>query len=255
MCDDCKKAQCWQCKQMRAAANMRRGMCRRCYKRWVEDGRDMSVLPPKSIKRTPRIPEKRTCVNCGRERRYGEGGHGLCHRCYIYRYNHGKDWTPDVSIRSRYEPAPLCVDCKQRKAYYTQPANLCMRCYLYRQRNNGKRRPRYKDADHCQNCGRQRDFSDSRSFTMGRCQACYQYQWQYGTPRPERLWQHGRYGYCDCGKPATHKTTVQVHRHQEEMPLCDACYAIEQQHQAWYGDGKPTGNLQQGKRLDLYGDD
>lgn len=49
--------------------------------------------------------------------------------------------------------------------------------------------------------------------------------------------------------------TIRIHGHLEEMPLCDACYAEYQRQVAWYGDGKPTGNLQQGKRLDLYGDD
>lgn len=122
---------------------------------------------------------------------------------------------------------------------------------MYMLRNNGKKRPRYLDAEACLHCGKPKN---GAPFVKGMCRPCYQYQRLFSKPRPKRLFE-SQHGWCECRQPATHTVTVQVHHHIEEMPLCDDCYAIEQMHTAWYGDGKTTGNLQQGKTAQLYGDD
>ena len=192
------------------------------------------------------------CENCGevvKELVFGR----LCKTCRRFELKNGR--LPNKKERQHkakgWKP---CKRCRQNQAY---SKGLCVACYDYKRRT-GKDRPKEYFTQECLNCGkplvRHGLGLEPTIHGRGMCQACYQYQWQYGTPRPERLWQHGRYGYCDCGKPATHKATVQVHRHQEEMPLCDECHTEYQRQVAWYGD-KPTGNLQQGKRIDLYGDD
>ena len=182
------------------------------------------------------------------------GGYGLCSRCYTYLLRNGSDWTPDVARRPAHVSPPVCEQCGCRPSRYTKPKHLCLRCYSY-WNNTGRHRPRWRDADKCANCAAPRQDGHGQ-FVKGRCKRCYSYWINHNRQeeRPERLWQRGKYGYCDCGKPATHKATVQVHRHQEEMPLCDECHAEYQRQVSWYGD-KPTGNLQHGKRLDLYGDD
>lgn len=160
---------------------------------------------------------------------------------------------PDVSERifkvKGWQP---CKNCKAHKVHIK---GRCKACHSY-WRRHGTERPRYMEADTCLNCEVPLDRSsdDTRNYGgLGLCSACYDYQLMYSIPRPERLWKRGKYGYCDCGQPATHKATVQVHRHLEEIPMCDECYAEYDRQVRWYGDGKPTGNLQQGKTL--YGDD
>ena len=180
------------------------------------------------------------------------GQYKLCSACYKF-YRRNNRMPLKAEMRSSRKPTvQACPNCKRRPVYRKTPHVLCEVCSDYYERN-GKMRPRYRDTDKCTNCSRPRPPGRS-PFVHGRCPTCDWYFKKYGRERPERLWQRGKYGYCDCGKPATHKATVQVHCHQEELPLCDECHAEYQRQVAWYGD-KPTGNLQQGKRLDLYGDD
>lgn len=219
---------------------MRRGLCRKCHTQWIRDGGDMSIVPPQYARKKARKEHLPDCIICGRPHRYGEGVDGRCHRCYMYRYKHGVDWTPAVGKRGKYDPAPMCKDCKMRKAYYTHPTYLCMRCFNYRRRNDGKRRPRYKDADCCLNCGKQRDFSNPKNFLKGRCHACYRYWMRRNctAERPESLWNKGEYGWCDCGKPATHSVQISIHKHTESMHLCDMCHAEYMRQVRWYGENR-----------------
>lgn len=237
MCESENRKACWKCGGDFSKKYLRRGMCRPCHKQWIANGGDMSVLPIGL-----REQGKLNCAVCGRERKRRRGDGNLCHRCYMYRHKHGKDWTPEVSIRGKYDPRPLCVDCKTRKAYYRKPMWLCERCFDYRKRN-GKRRPKYKDADHCLNCGRLRDFSNKRSFTRGRCHACYRY-WldrDRKVERPPKFWASAL-GMCDCGKPAKHNVKIAVHNHLEDMPLCDECNAEYMQQVKLYGVDRQTKN-------------
>ena len=90
--------------------------------------------------------------------------------------------------------------------------------------------------------------------------ACYNYQLKHdGKPRPKRLIEKhlsGSAEFCECNRPATHTVMIQIHDHRvEPMPLCDDCYAEHQRQVRTYGDGKLTGNLQQGASGSTYGDD
>ena len=238
------------CKRQYIKAKGRRGLCGRCATYMQRHG----VLRPALL-----AQDKRTCANphCDRDisRRSQRGNGTLCKRCYRYAKAHGTHWKPEVGRRSPNTTPPVCSQCKRRTARYTKPKPQCRLCFDFWKRT-GKFRPRTLDAEQCKICGRPRLY-EPKEFVKGRCRQCYAYWWNSGKrrERPEHLWQRGKYGYCECSAPATHKTTIRIHGHLEDLPLCDACYAIEQQHRAWYGDGKPTGNLQQGKRLDVYGDD
>ena len=202
--------------------------------------------------RGKRKPKPGNCQNCGvssTDLVFGK----YCKSCRRFEQKHGR--LPEKHERIIY--ARGWVPCKNCKQHRTHIKGRCIACHSY-WRRHGKERPRYMEADTCLNCAvpLDRTTEATRNYGgKGLCSACYDYQLIYNIPRPERLWNRGEYGYCDCGKPATHKITIQVHRHQEELAMCAGCYAIEQQHKAWYGTDKLTGNLQQGKRLDLYGDD
>jgi len=137
----------------------------------------------------------------------------------------------------------------------------CDACYTYIMRH-GVERPKAKFTDKCMNCKRPLLKAGVKAkrenYCNGLCMACYRYQLEHGKPRPKHLIEkklNGSYGFCDCDKPATHKVKIVIHDHLEEMLRCDDCHAEYQRQVAWYGADKPTGTLQQGKRLDLYGDD
>lgn len=193
------------------------------------------------------------CQNCGglfKELVFGT----TCKTCRRFEIKHGR--MPNKKERHKKNKGWVkCRRCKQKRAY---SHGRCVACADYLRRN-GRERPVEYFTEECLNCGKSliRGGNGLKRTVHGKglCQACYQYQWAYKRPRPSHLWNTGLYGYCDCGKPATHKAAVQVHRHVEEIPLCDDCHAEYQRQVAWYGDDKLTGNLQQNKRVDVYGDD
>ena len=238
------------CGQQYDRTRGRNGLCPRCtaYMRRHGELRPAILLPP-----------KRTCANpyCGRDisERLKRGSSTLCRRCYKYLKGHGTDWKPELGRRSPNTTPPVCSQCKRRTARYMRPKPQCRLCFDHWKRT-GKFRPKTLDAEKCKVCGRPRQF-EPKEFIKGRCRSCYGYWWNHGKTkeRPAHLWGNGRYGYCECRNPANHKVTIRIHGHLEEMPLCDDCYAEHQRQVSWYGNGDTTGNLQQGKRLDLYGDD
>lgn len=194
--------------------------------------------------------ECKRCTNCGVETKYLIFG-TTCSTCRKFERKHGR--LPDKSERKiKVKGWVKCKRCKQHHVHHAK--GLCINCYNY-QRTKHKPRPVDRFTEDCLNCGKPLNRSDPKNTQChgkGMCRLCYQYQWMYGKPRPERLWGKGQYGYCDCGKPANHKIKVPVLRHQEELTLCDDCYAIEQQHTTWYGDG-PGKAWKSGKTM--WGDD
>jgi len=196
-----------------------------------------------------------TCANCGCHTPGKRTNiKGLCIRCYEYKWRTGNDRP----IKEKERTATVCRRCKQKPA---TRMGRCDACYTYIMRH-GVERPKARFTDKCLNCKRPLlkpgVLSASGTGRNGLCGACHIYQQRHGKPRPKRLIERqlqNSYGFCECGKRATHKIAIGIHDHAEELPLCDDCYAIEQQHIALYGDGKPTGTLQQDKRLDVYGDD
>lgn len=238
MCGECKQATCSNCGEEYEKAKGRKGLCGKCTS-WM---RNHSTPRPVGYKRSPDF-----CVNCGEPRTKGWGGKGLCKNCYQFWRNNGRHRTPADMIRKRGEPPPVCRRCGIRSAEHVAKQGLCKICYDYQLRN-GKPRPRWRDAEKCKNCGKPRT-DEPRKFYKGRCDRCNEYLRKRGVERPERFWGMGKYGWCQCSQPAMHKATVRIHNHLEEMPLCDECHAEYQRQVRWYGDGKPTGNLQEGKRI------
>lgn len=197
-----------------------------------------------------------TCEHCGlkvKELVFGK----LCKTCRRFELKHGR--LPDKTERHHKTFGwKQCRRCKQNRA---ESNGLCIACDAYKKRT-GKDRPIEYFAEECLNCGkpliRHGAGIPATIHGKGLCRPCYQYQWEYGVPRPERLWSRGEYGYCDCGKPATHTVTVRVMHHNETMPLCDTCHAEYQRQVAWYGspDIKTKGNIQPERRRSNHaGDD
>lgn len=199
------------------------GLCSRCHN---------------YLRRTGKLPALKVithCRDCGREIKPTRRGRGLCSRCSAYLWRHGKHWTPEISKRSKHEPAPICECCRERPANNRIPKPMCDRCNLYWKRT-GKFRPRWRDADSCKVCGKPRQ-DQPRTFVLGRCLGCYEYWRNHGRKgeRPAHLWGKGEHGWCDCGNPATHVVTVIIKNHTEEFTLCDECYKEHQRQVAWYG--------------------
>ena len=223
----------------------RRGKCPPCV-RWE---RTHDTPRPPDYKR--RIED---CTNCGESRTWGQGGNGLCHKCYQYQHRYGTPRPLTIRLRKPGDPILMCKSCRIRLAKFSPGRRLCKTCAEYMRRNNGKRRPRYLDAEQCVHCGKPKG---GEYFAKGHCHACDDYQRKYNKPRPAHLWQNP-HGWCDCGKPATHTVTMRVMHHDEHYPLCDGCYAEHQRQVAWYGSPDITtkGNIQaQRKSSKLYGDD
>lgn len=224
----------------------RRGKCETCV-RW-ERTHD-----------TPRPPDYKrgrieNCTNCGQPRTWGQGGNGLCHRCAQYQYKYGKPRPSTIRMRKPGDPIPMCKSCKVRLAKFSPSRRLCKTCAEYMRRHNGKRRPRYLDAENCVHCGKPKG---DGYFVKGHCRACDDYRRKFGKPRPAHLFE-SQHGWCDCGKPATSIVTVRVMHHDETMPLCDECHAEHNRQVAWYGspDIKTKGNIQPPRKTaKLYGDD
>lgn len=171
-------------------------------------------------------------------------GKGLCQRCRQYKAMSGKEWTPDVSKRGKFDQVPICSICKERKAERTKPVDMCHRCYNYWWRNK-KRRPRWRDAEYCSNCKQPRSY-EKGMFVRGRCRKCYNY-WRFNNheERPQKLWKVGELGWCDCGQPAKHELIVSIRYHHDRLVMCDDCYAEEQRQRRIYGatyDRKGTGS-------------
>lgn len=226
---------CAHCGKKALKHKTRRGLCIACeqYKRRHGVDRPLATTAK--------------CKNPHCDRQVGImsaiAGKGLCKRCRQYESLSGKQWTPDVSKRSRFDAPPMCAICKTRKAERTKPVDMCHRCYSYWLRNK-KRRPRWRDADQCRNCKQPRSYAP-RMFVRGRCRRCYNYWKDNGKERPAHLWGSGAHGWCDCGQPAQHSITVQIYRHTDTLLLCNDCYAEEMRQQSWYGvtqhDRKRTG--------------
>lgn len=197
------------------------GRCSRCYNYKRRTGKERP------------LSRVANCIDCGREITIGNSlSKGMCRRCNAFLWRTGKHWTPDISIRSKYDPCPICKDCKSRPSYTQNPRPMCRRCSDYWKRTD-KRRPRYRDAESCKVCGKPR----VEKFCLGRCGACYDYWRRHGrsAERPAERWELSQHGWCDCGKPATHTITFRLREHDEPLPLCDECYAEEQRQARWYG--------------------
>lgn len=249
MCDGRKCVTCGECRKIKA-----HGMCNRCASYYRRNGTMRPDNPNANRNKHP------CCLVCGRDRTSvaTRGGHGLCSRCYSYRLRNGKDWTPDIARRRPSVAPPICDQCGCRPSRYTKPKNLCLRCYNY-WNHTGRHRPKWRDADECMNCHAPR-MDGQGQFVKGRCKRCYSYWLNHEkkAERPERFWQRGKYGYCDCGKPAAHSATIRIFKRTEHLPLCDGCYAEHQRQVSWYGspDIVTKGNIQpQRKSAKLYGDD
>ena len=211
----------------------RRGKCAACV-RWE---RTHDTPRPKDYSR--RVEH---CTNCGQPRAWGQGAKGLCHKCYQYEHRYGKPRPSTLRMRKPGDPIPVCKNCKQRHAVKAPQLRLCGVCYEYMRRHNGKRRPKYLDAEACVHCGKPKGDS---YFVKGHCRACDDYKRKYGKERPAHLFESA-HGWCDCGTKATHIVTVRVMHHDETMPLCDDCYAEHMRQVRWYGSPDITtkGNIQ-----------
>ena len=236
---------CSDCGQEYPKHSTRRGRCVKCIRYEKKHG----TKRPATLK----LREER-CLNCGDLRVWGQGGNGLCHKCSQYQLRHGKPRPLTIRLRKPGDPIPMCKSCRIRLAKFSPGRRLCKTCAEYMRRNNGKRRPRYLDAEECTHCGRPKG---DTYFVRGQCRACDDYQRKYGKPRPTHLFE-SEHGWCECRQPATHTVTVRVMHHDEQYPLCDDCYAEHQRQVAWYGSPDITtkGNIQpKRKTAHLYGDD
>lgn len=184
----------------------------------------------------PRLDAMTHCSNCGRDIKPTKRGRGLCQRCNAYMHKHGTNWTPEVSRRSKYEPAPMCECCKERPAENRTPKPMCDRCILY-WRRTGKYRPRWRDAEKCKVCGKPRQ-EIPHTFVMGRCVDCYEHWRRHGRKkeRPAHMWGKGEHGWCDCGQPATRTIEIKITRNVDVLPVCESCYAEEMRQRRIYGD-------------------
>lgn len=244
MCD--VMATCSNCNREYRKVDGRRGQCAACV-RWEQ--KHGTKRPPELELRNRNTPD--TCANCGCHTPGKRTNiKGLCLRCYRHKWRNGED----RQVKEKERTSTICRRCKQKQA---TRMGRCDACYTYIMRH-GVERPKAKFTDKCLNCKRpllKAGVKTKRNnYRNGLCMACYNYQFRHGKPRPKHLIEKqakGSHGFCDCGKPGTHTVSVRVHDHDEQMYLCDDCYAIEHQHTAWYG----TSSGQQGKRLDVYGDD
>lgn len=246
MCDVMET--CADCGNDYLKRSMRRGRCSKCIRYEKKHG----VKRPRDLKLRDRY-----CKVCGREREWGTGGNGKCKPCNEHFRRYGVDRDSEfVPYRKNGDPFPMCRHCKIRAAKYSPRKRMCSTCAAYMHRHNGKKRPRYYDAEHCRICSRPRV---DVWFTHGRCPSCDDYHRRTGNERPEHLWKkRSPHGWCECGKPATHTVTMRVMHHDEHYPLCDGCYAEHQRHVAWYGSPDITtkGNIQAPRKTaKLYGDD
>lgn len=225
---------CSHCGKAERRHKTRRGLCSACdqYKR--RHGIDRPLATSTKCK-NPHCDRQVGIISATK-------GKGLCPRCRQYKAMRGKEWTPDVSKRSKFAPVPICTICKERKAERTKPVDMCHRCYSYWLRNK-KRRPRWRDAEHCSNCKQPRSYEPG-AFVKGRCRRCYNYWNDNKQERPAKLWGVGELGWCDCGQPAKHEMVVPIQHHTDKLSLCDDCYAEEMRQQKIYGvtyDRKGTG--------------
>jgi len=212
------------------------GVCHTCYRYYKNHG----VMRPLDMKKLHSRLKYPQCENCGKKNPGGcksRFAFGLCEPCLRFYRRHGRLSTPEERIKP--ERIRVCIDCKSRPA---EAKGRCDRCYGYFKRN-GKSRPRWRDAQECINC---KCPKGEQGFRRGRCRRCNDYLRTHGVERPESLWKRGPYGYCDCGKPATHTGKLRVKYHMEEMPMCDDCYVEYQRQVAWYGDGEMKGRNQIG---------
>ncbi len=179
-----------------------------------------------------RTPKPGNCQNCGASSTdlvFGK----YCKPCRRFETKHGR-------LPERHERVFRVrgwVPCKNCKRHRTHIKGRCIACHSYWLRN-GTERPKYREADTCVNCAvpLDRSMGTTRNYGgRGLCSACHSYEWLYKVPRPARLWSRGKYGYCDCGKPATHVAAIQIHKHFEDMPLCDECHAEYMRQVRWYG--------------------
>ena len=240
-------ATCSNCGRTEEKSRTRRGQCAAC-RGW--ERKHGTKRPIELERRNRNTPNK--CSNCGCHTPGKRTNiRGLCIRCYRYKWRTGEDRP----VKEKERTSTICRRCKQKQATCM---GRCDACYRYILRH-GVERPKAKFTTKCMNCKRPLVKAGVRTkranYCNGLCMACYRYQLEHGKPRPKRLIEKqldNSYGFCECGKPATHKTSIQIHDHVEELPLCDDCYAIEQQHNTWYGDG-PGKAWKSGKTM--WGDD
>jgi hypothetical protein len=165
------------------------------------------------------------CMNCQRVHQ-DRLRVGRCMSCYRYYLRHGHDRPPGERIRSPKQPRPWCSNCKHNLVGTRR--SLCDRCYQYKHRT-GKNRPWHRWTEKCKVCARPRREDKQDGFVKGRCRICAVYRYKTGRDRsPELVARTAPHGWCDCGQPAVTVLTVDVQQHQETLPLCAECHAIEQ---------------------------
>lgn len=267
MCESCEKRTCANCG--RESQYLLRGRCNSCYKYLIRRGYDRTKTETRNPKRTGPMP----CSNCGRTVELNERMiKGRCLACYKYVRTLGKErqpesmtprlqypaWCESCGVEltrnvkrignkcekcSRYEkrygkprpavlfpPRGLCRQCRIRSAKYRH-SGLCEVCSRYK-RKYGKNRPKWLDGHTCRNCGRPTNTWYRRT---GLCPTCSKYRSKTGKDRPSHLWGVGIHGWCECGNPASHVVPITVHKHTEDMPLCDGCHAEYMRQVRWYG--------------------
>lgn len=155
---------------------------------------------------------KAMCRNCGIE---PVASCGRCLPCYWYHRRHGIE-RPSKLIESRELRKKNPRWCKNCGSPGVLRHLRCENCDSYWRRNR-KERPRHKfeDFTQCKNCHVPLEERNRRN---GMCKKCYQYEWCFGRPRPQKLWGDGKFGWCECKKPANHMI--------DKFPLCDSC-AVE----------------------------
>lgn len=148
---------------------------------------------------------------------------GLCQRCYRIkrRSERGLRVIPERrkgywlgTIRKRRGNPRWCSNCCSPNLFGR--VGRCENCHVYFKKNR-KERPRHlwdKDST-CKTCNR--PLVRHAHPAKGYCGACYGYIRKNGRPRPCDLWDRGEYGWCECGRPASHQA--------DGFSLCDSCAA------------------------------